>query len=98
MLKKLIQIGLPLAAPTLIYFTYLLFARRRGDVGERSRAPWEVLFLCGAVLAAISLGAWRMVEDTPRGGDYTPARVVDGKIIPGGVEPSGGMTDPPAED
>ena len=92
--RILFQIVLPILLPTLIYVAWLAATRRRAEKaesGERpewSEAPWLWLAAGGVALAAFLALASAFFGGAPVGGVYVPPQVIDGKVVPGRVEPT----------
>lgn len=98
MIRLLLEFLLPLFAPTLAYAFWLALRRRPADEGpdgpdaaaavpERG-APWVWLGATGIVLVAVVavvLGMTRSLGEP--GGTYVAPRVIDGRIVPGHVDP-----------
>lgn len=108
MIRILLGIVLPLLAPTLLYFAYVLIAyrlrRRRAPAaageGEADQsgvavraAPWPWLAGIGVALMAASLVVLSEFDRAPPGGTYVPPRLIDGVIVPGHVIPAEEGTD-----
>ena len=79
-----------LLAPTILFFLFLILARRvqlsRSSIAAQLRKmPWVRLLGSGLVLAAASLVVWAMTGGADPEGTYVPARIVDGEIVPGEV-------------
>ena len=84
MLRILLQYALPLILPLLIY---LIYARLTHKGGGRRDTPWIGLAAAGVALMAASLAAWGLLGGAEPGGTYVPARIEDGRLVPGKVEP-----------
>jgi hypothetical protein len=83
-MRQFFQIVVPLLLPTLLYFLYLKLARRRAGGGNAPpEVPWAWLGIAGAALVAVTLGAAALIGGAPPGSHYEPAKVIDGKIVPG---------------
>jgi hypothetical protein len=99
MIRLLVEFLLPLLAPTLLYALWLAWEKRRIDAdgaaddgasAPRMRdAPWVWLggigLVCVIVVAA-TLSMTRSLGDVS-GGAYVPPRNVDGRVVPGHLEP-----------
>lgn len=84
---------LPLVAPTALYLLWRYAAARlRADENRApetafAKLPWVRLALAGvALLAAVLLSFAHFAGDVP-GLRYSPARLIDGKIVPGVTGP-----------
>ena len=94
MLRKFLIIGLPFLAPTIGYILYAYYTRKnREDVAEGKALPpwrtwpWTNLIGGGALFAIIGLmGLAYFGDGGDRESDYAPARLEDGRIVPGGFE------------
>jgi len=77
--------------PFVLYGLWLAWARRRAATGGDPRtwrnAPFGLLVVAGLVLVLLSFIAWRFVEPDNAGGTYEPARVEDGRLVPGRIRP-----------
>jgi Family of unknown function (DUF6111) len=83
MLRILLQYVLPLLLPFLAYLTY---ARLTGRAGLND-APWLGLAAASVGLLVVSLVTWSVMSGSEPGETYTPARVEDGRVVPGTTEP-----------
>ncbi len=90
MLKKLLTIALPLALPTLLYFTYSYLEWRRALASGTAApppwwidVPWVSLAAAGAALLAVVLVALALLGGHEISGVYEPARLIDGRLVPG---------------
>lgn len=85
MIKKLVYVLLPLAAPFVLYAVYALLAKRGKAAGRRwDDTPWYWLAAAGFACMIVSLGTLAVTSGAPPGADsYTPAQLRDdGKISP----------------
>lgn len=83
-MRQVLQIVIPLLLPTVLYFIYLRVARRRaGANAPTPDVPWFWLAIAGAALVIISLVGFSFTGGAPPGSHYEPAKVIDGKIVPG---------------
>ncbi|MFO0291926.1 MAG: hypothetical protein ACK51F_01150 [Rhodospirillales bacterium] len=100
MIRLLLEFLLPLFAPTLAYAFWLAWRRRgAGDGADAADgqsapatspggAPWLWLGAAGIALVAVvavTLGLTRSLGDAD--GTYVAPRVIDGRIVPGHVDP-----------
>jgi Family of unknown function (DUF6111) len=83
MLRILLQYVLPLLLP---FLAYLAYARLTGRAGLND-APWLGLAAAGVGLLVVSLVTWSVMSGSEPGETYTPARVEDGRVVPGTTEP-----------
>lgn len=93
MTRILLQIVLPLLLPFVAYAAWLSVERRRAEKLGRGEAPgWAeapLVWLAGAGLALVLIATFGF--SLLQGGDkydgrYVPARVEDGRIVPGHME------------
>jgi len=93
MWRVLIEILLPLVLPTVLYFMWLSAERRRqeklgaGEALEWADAPWIWLGAIGLLLATMVAVALALIGGEPTIGQYVPPQIIDGRIVPGHVEP-----------
>jgi len=91
MIRAFLTIILPLLLPTALYLLWAIAMRRAEAVGLSDLLrglPWlwlgaAGLALLAGVLVLVAFGFGRS-DDTAH---YVPPRTVDGKIVPGHVEP-----------
>lgn len=85
MLRILIEVILPFAAPFILYLAWrLLVTRGRGLL---ARTPWYLLTVCGLVLACLSLASLALLGEGDPRGVYVPPHLENGRIVPGTVRP-----------
>jgi len=99
MIRLLVEFLLPLLAPTFVYSMWLAWEKRRVDAQGADatdaaptfrEAPWIWLGAIGIVfvlVVAISMSMTRSLGDVGAG-DYVAPRNVDGRVVPGHLEPS----------
>lgn len=90
MIRILLQYLLPLVLPTVLFFIWAWFARRRGlaaapAAGVRE-TPWLWLAVAGVLLMGATLVAVALTSGADPGGVYQSPRYEDGRIVPGRVE------------
>jgi hypothetical protein len=83
MLRILLQYVLPLLLPFLAWLVYARLTRRSGV----NDAPWLVLAASGVGLLVVSLVSWTLLSGSEPGETYVPARIEDGRLVPGTTEP-----------
>jgi hypothetical protein len=90
MLRILATIIIPLLLPTMLYLLWLAAVRhlRLANVAPWRSLPWAWLAGAGIVLAAAMLYAIGTRLGGERQGIYVPPQWIDGKIVPGHVEPA----------
>lgn len=95
MIRLLIEFIVPLMLPTALYGLWVAWSQRRGVTTSGAAAPgwrgapWIWLVGIGialAVAAAIGTGLGSNQGDIK--GTYVPPRVIDGKVVPGHVDPA----------
>ena len=92
MIRAFLTVILPLLLPTALYLLWA-FAMRRAEaagVGDLLRdLPWVWLAAAGlALLAAVLVLAALGFGGSADTAHYVPPRAVDGRIVPGHVEPA----------
>jgi len=76
-----------LLLPFALYALYLSLVRRKQATDPAWReAPWAWLTVSGLALVIVSFLVLGYIGGDPIGGTYTPARAIDGKIVPGEVK------------
>jgi hypothetical protein len=83
MLRIALQYLLPLVLPLLAYLVYAGVSRKTRVL---EGAPWIGLAAAGVVLMAASLVSWSLLTGAEPGETYVPARVEDGRVVPGTTE------------
>ncbi|MBX3455687.1 DUF6111 family protein [Ferrovibrio sp.] len=84
-MSRILIHGALLLLPFVLYFLYLWRVRRAGKEGPET-TPWFMLSLAGLVLMIGSFAVVHVMSDQPSG-QYTPARLQDGRIVPGDIRP-----------
>jgi membrane protease YdiL (CAAX protease family) len=70
--------------PFALYAGWLSYLKRRHERDPNWReAPWTRLTIVGLVLVALSFVVLRIVEGDNGPATYVPARLEDGRIVPG---------------
>lgn len=87
MTRTILERLLLFAVPFLVYGAYLLLMRLRPPMPARAH-PWTLLFIAGLSLFALSFVVWSLTGGEPTTGTYVAPHVVNGKIVPGYVEPT----------
>ncbi|RCK52198.1 hypothetical protein TH25_06585 [Thalassospira profundimaris] len=93
MLREIIQIGLPIILPFVVYLTWLKYARakaiREGHdvVPPWDRGPWLLLFFIGILLAGSILVFTALTSGESPDSVYHAPELKDGVITPGYFEP-----------
>lgn len=96
MIRILFTYVLPLVLPTILYFTWMGWIRRRVATLQKAgqdidhikiKTPWIRLVLMGVALMTVSLVIIAVVGGSPADSDYQPPRYEDGEIIPGEMTP-----------
>ncbi|HXJ02140.1 MAG TPA: DUF6111 family protein [Micropepsaceae bacterium] len=73
--------------PFALYGAYWRLSKRE-ETAPAPRHPWTILFASGLVLVAASFLFWGITEGSGEQGKYVPPHVVDGRVVPGHVEPA----------
>ncbi len=95
MTRILITYLIPLVLPAVAWYVWNRLSPpkpgRQDRKTEWAAAPWDKLGIAGVVLLALTLGSLSVFTGTGPGAVYTPARIVDGKIVPAeqAPEPAG---------
>ena len=84
MARILVEVVLPFLAPFVLVFGYRLLVTR-GQAFLAS-TPWYRLTVAGLALACLSLAAQAFLGGDDPAGRYVPARIENGRIVPGHVE------------
>jgi hypothetical protein len=89
MIRAILTVILPLLLPTALYLLWAIAMRRATASGDALRdLPWPWLASAGLVLL---IGALALATQRFGGGEkgiYVAPVAVDGKIIPGHIEPA----------
>lgn len=95
MIRLLIEFIVPLLLPTALYGLWVAWSRRRDAAGgtgvpaDWRTAPWIWLVGTGMALAlAAAIGTGLGTNQGDIKGTYVPPRVIDGKVVPGHVDPA----------
>ena len=91
MIRAFLTIVLPLLLPTALYLLWAIAMRRAQTAGVTDilrGLPWPWLGAAGiallaAVLVLVAFGFGRSADTA----HYVPPRTIDGKIVPGHIEP-----------
>jgi len=83
-MRGFLQAIIPFILPFLLYFAWAWLARRK-SIESAATVPWIWLSAAGLVLTAAALLWFAESRSLPEGGSYQPARIEDGRIIPGGT-------------
>lgn len=92
MLRTLITYVIPFLLPLAGYSLWVWYrtryaAQHGGEAPSFEKGPWPLMLLLGAFLSLVVLGATAMLTGGNPGDIYTPARVENGKLIPGTMTP-----------
>lgn len=95
MIRQILTILIPLIAPTVAYFIWGWFMRKRKHDLEEGKHldswqtwPWRYLVGSGAILMMISLLLLGLSADGNLEGTYVPPKVIDGELVPGHFVPA----------
>lgn len=93
MIRILITYVIPLVLPAIGWYVWQRFRPQRPEQEEERKgwavAPWPQLSVAGVVLLALTLGSIAVFVGGSPGETYVPARVIDGKVVPGTYDESG---------
>ena len=87
MTRILLTYVLPLVLPALVWYLWHQFRPQRPGEEQKkgwAAAPWPQLAVAGLILLAATLGAYALLVGGVPGEVYEPARLIDGKVVPGG--------------
>jgi hypothetical protein len=91
--REIVEILLPLVLPTALYLAWIGVIRWANGGGAAAVGwaglPWLWLAAAGVVLLAGFLVVVTVGFGTAERGVYVPARWVNGRIVPGHIEPGG---------
>ncbi len=85
MLRILVEVVLPFAAPFLLFLAWRLLVTR--GQGLLARTPWYILTVCGLVLVCLSLASLALLGEGDPRGVYIPPHLENGQVVPGSVRP-----------
>lgn len=91
MIRVFVTIILPLLLPTILYVLWVIAMRRAETAGVAAllqELPWPWLAAAGLLLVAGVLVLVSMYMGSAGRGVYVPPRAVDGRIVPGHIEPA----------
>lgn len=78
---------IPLLLPFAVYAGYIYWRKKAPDAERHMHdTPWYWLISTGMGLSIASLVALWFYGSSPPGGEYQPAKMVDGKIVRGTIE------------
>ncbi|MCA8927745.1 MAG: hypothetical protein KDC18_06720 [Alphaproteobacteria bacterium] len=83
MLRSVLMTLLPLLLPLIVYSAWRLVYGNERLPDWAQQVPWVPLLSIGIVLAALTLGAWRLTSNVPAGSEYEPPHMENGKLVPG---------------
>jgi hypothetical protein len=86
MIRVLLTVLLPLAAPFLIYLGWIWLARRKASSGvlivDWRETPWPWMLLIGICWAVAGLFYLHLSQGYPAGTKLEPPALVDGVVVP----------------
>lgn len=85
MMRTLILRVLLFLLPFALFGIYAFLIGQRGSA--RPATPWTLLFIVGLGLVVASFVIVGLTEGETTHGVYVPPHTVDGRIVPGHVEP-----------
>ena len=100
MIRILITYLAPLVLPAIVWYLWNHLSPGKTGAPDRktgwAAAPWDKLGIAGVVALSLTLGSLALFTGAEPGNVYTPARVVDGKVVPGEqvVEPARDRAEP----
>jgi hypothetical protein len=82
----------PFLLPIAIYAVWVWYrtgyaARHGGEAPKFERGPWPLLLFAGALLTFAVMGVIALNQGEPAGATYEPARIENGRIVPGQLGP-----------
>ena len=88
MLRVVFQNLLLFFLPWVLYGLYVVYARRRARLAGQAgpgfeHTPWFWLTVSGLLLAIAGFAYLAATGGAPPDSAYQPARVIDGKVVPG---------------
>lgn len=83
MLRSVLMTLLPLLLPLIVYSAWRLVYGNERLPDWAQQVPWVPLLSIGIVLAALTLGTWRLTSNAPAGSEYAPPHMENGKLVPG---------------
>lgn len=92
-MRPALQVIIPLILPTILFLLYAWYMRRRAlalghpEPPPWTQGPWGWLIIIGAALSALSLIGLALFDDNAQDGVYVPAKVIDGQLVPGHIDP-----------
>ena len=90
-MRQVLSIVVPLVTPAALYILYLVVAGRRARAAGQPvvwwrEMPWTWLGIAGGILVIITFAAYALFGGADPGSVYKPAKLIDGKIDPGGFQ------------
>ncbi|MEQ9448051.1 MAG: DUF6111 family protein [Rhodospirillaceae bacterium] len=91
MTRILLTYIVPFLLPIAVYAAWVWYrtayaARHGGEAPKFEKGPWPLLLFLGALLALAVMGAVGLNRGGDAGAAYEPARIEDGRIVPGRLE------------
>jgi heme/copper-type cytochrome/quinol oxidase subunit 3 len=84
MIRRILFDLLLFLLPFALYGMYWRFSPSPN--GRTATHPWSYLLISGLVLVAASFVLWGVTEGSGRQGNYIPAHLENGRVVPGNVE------------
>lgn len=89
MIRTIIFSLLAVVLPFVAYLFWLRFERWRERLPAEERPwPWVPLLAVGLFLAIIVVFGEAWLGGVPAGGEYVPARLENGQLVPGQFQPA----------
>ena len=86
MARGLLMTLLPLLLPAALYFAWRVVYGNDRLPAWAQNVPWISLAIIGLVLAALTLGTWRLLDGAPPGSKYISPHYENGRFVPGHFE------------
>jgi hypothetical protein len=83
----------PFLLPIAIYALWVWYrtgyaARHGGEAPNFEQGPWPLLLFSGALLSFAVMGTIALNQGEPAGAAYEPARIENGRVVPGNLDPN----------
>ena len=93
MTRILLTYLVPFLLPIALYAIWIWYrtryaARHGGEAPKFEKGPWPLMLFAGAVLTFAIMGTIALHQGEPAGAAYEPARIEDGRIVPGRLAPT----------
>ena len=79
---------IPFLLPFVFYAGYIYWRKKAPDAEDHMHdTPWYWLISAGMGLSIAMLALLWVYGSSPPGGEYQPAKMIDGKIVRGNIKP-----------